>query len=116
MTGEPAPREPSQGSEELRRKWLLTLGLLTAGKMPVDEAKARVAAYASLLDDYPDEVFSRQNLKLAAGTFKWFPSFAELTDLLWETRESQAHQKRESDRIALKYSHLRALPAPEPGR
>lgn len=61
-------------------KWLVALGPLVAGNMPLDDARTRIAGYVSVIDA-PPMCFTRGTLKAASARFKWFPSVAELTEL-----------------------------------
>ena len=69
---------------ETAAKWLSTLGLLVAGRMATADARARLSAFGPLLADYPVRVFTMETLREAARRFKWFPSYAELAELLDE--------------------------------
>ncbi|QDO99094.1 hypothetical protein FNB15_18265 [Ferrovibrio terrae] len=71
-----APAEPAAV-----RKWLISLGALCAGRMPLDEAERRVAAYVALIEQ-PAGVFTKNSLARVAGAFQWFPAFAELKPAL----------------------------------
>lgn len=66
---------------EGKQEWLNSLGALVAGKMSLEEARARVEAYADLLD-YPAGVFSKATLRRAGEKFTWFPSYAEVNEML----------------------------------
>lgn len=61
--------------------WLAQVGILSAGKMSVDEAKARISAYVALLD-FPAVCYGPESLKRAGSKFKFFPSFAEVEEHL----------------------------------
>lgn len=61
--------------------WLTQLGILVAGNMPVADAKAKVAGYVADLD-FPALCFTDATRAAAAREFKWFPSFAELSEFL----------------------------------
>lgn len=75
---------PADG--DVVRKWLGDLGVLVAGAMGVDEARAKLAAYANLIaDDFPRAAFTRRTLATAGRRFKFFPSFSELSEFLDET-------------------------------
>ncbi len=68
---------------DVAKKWLASLGTLCAGAMPLDEAQTRVVAYATILcGQFAPHHFSQQSLERAAREFKFFPSFAELSELL----------------------------------
>lgn len=73
--------------DETVRQWLGDLGVLIASAMTVDEARAKLAAYTSLLtEDYPRAAFTRRTLATAGRRFKYFPTFGELCDFLDDTR------------------------------
>lgn len=55
--------------------------MLTAGKMSLDEAKARISAYSAMLE-FPEACYSPESLKRAGSKFKFFPSFAEVEEHL----------------------------------
>lgn len=91
-----APAEPAAV-----RKWLIALGALCAGRMPLDEAERRVAAYTELIDQ-PAGVFTKSSLARIAGQFTWFPGFAELKPPL----------DAEALRLRKEYQRLQRLLAP----
>jgi len=62
-------------------KWLTSLGVLCAGQTTASDAKTKIAAYAPLMD-YPASVLTKQTLQDAGRAFKWFPSFAEVSEFL----------------------------------
>lgn len=62
-------------------RWLNSLGILTAGRISAEDAELKVGAYASILD-FPSGCYTQHSLKRAAETFKFWPSMAELTELL----------------------------------
>lgn len=64
------------------RDWLKALGVLTAGNMSLAEVAAKVAANAALLSAYPAWAFSPGSLDAMAREFKFFPSYAELSESL----------------------------------
>lgn len=74
LENEPAP-------EKIKAKWLASLGTLCAGKATVSEIQSQLVAYASMID-HPETAFTKTTLDKAARNFKWFPSYAELTDFL----------------------------------
>lgn len=86
-------------------KWLASLGVLLAGRMSLDEAKVRVAAYTELLD-MPEYCFTKESLGNAAREFHWWPSFKELDDFL-------STQKPEIARTYWRLGRLRGLPTDE---
>lgn len=62
--------------------WLTKLGILCAGRMPVEDAKAKIMAYAPGLAPWSPLVFTRESVYWCAKQVKWFPSFGEVHDLL----------------------------------
>jgi hypothetical protein len=77
-------------------KWLGALGVLCAGQMTAADAKVKIAAYAPLLE-CPASVLTRRTLQDAGRSFKWFPSFAEVSTFLdchtWVMRKLAARLK-----------------------
>lgn len=65
------------------RKWLASLGLLCAGSTAAEDAKAKILAYAGLLE-FPGACYTKDSLRSAAERFKWLPSYAELHAFLSE--------------------------------
>ncbi|HXQ41622.1 MAG TPA: hypothetical protein VN821_10155 [Candidatus Udaeobacter sp.] len=80
---EAAERALAPASAETMGRWLASLGLLCAGAMAAQEARAKIGAYASLMD-YPPACFTKATLREAGRRFKWLPSYAELAALLDE--------------------------------
>lgn len=66
------------------RQWVGSLGVLTAsGAMGSGDAEAKLDSYPSMLAGrYPAVIFTRDALDRAARQFKFFPSYAELTERL----------------------------------
>jgi len=62
-------------------RWLASLGNLVAGQMSAQDVRDKLTAYAGNLD-YPAGLYTQDSLKAAGKRFKWFPSFAELTEFL----------------------------------
>jgi len=63
--------------------WLGDLANMTAGSVPLPDAKAKIASLASgLVEEYPPAAFTRQSLLTVARQCKFFPSYAELTSAL----------------------------------
>lgn len=62
-------------------QWLATLGVLCAGNMTADDAKTKIAAYRGLLHPVKG-VLTQATLDKAGRTFKWFPTYGEIADLL----------------------------------
>ena len=90
------------------RKWLNSLGTLVAGQMPLAEAKTRVGHYATLMD-FPNAVYTRETLKKAGERFKWFPSFAELSELLSGETQKLRDKAARAERLG------KCLPDPKNG-
>jgi hypothetical protein len=65
------------------RRWLLALGPLVAGSMPLAEVQTKLAGYVAVIDA-PAPCFTKRTLQAAALRFKWFPSVAELGELFAE--------------------------------
>lgn len=81
---------------KLIEKWLIHLGVLCAGQISTEDAKAKVMAYAELMDA-PASVLNKRTLADAGRAFKWFPSFAEVSEFLdgrtWVMRKLAARLK-----------------------
>lgn len=83
-----------QADEQTTAKWLTALGTMTAtGKMTVDDAKAKLLAFAKMLR-YPAGCFSRDSLDRAGRRFSWFPSYAEVAEFLDGERDRLATRRR----------------------
>jgi hypothetical protein len=83
------------GTPNTISEWLSQLGVLCGGpKMTIDEAKEKLAAYATGLN-YPTHCFSQKSLYAAARHFKWFPTFSEVCDFLeaWVKPARQMHER-----------------------
>lgn len=74
-----AALEPA--SPRLVGDWLARLGVLVAGNLSAADARIKIAAYAADLR-YPALCFTDQTRADAAKAFKFFPSFAELSEFL----------------------------------
>lgn len=66
------------------RNWLAALGnaVASSSSMSATDVEVKVSALLTLLEDYPDGVFTKATLKKVAQAFRFFPSFAELSGLL----------------------------------
>jgi hypothetical protein len=68
---------------DVAKKWLISLGTLCAGAMPLDEAQTRITAYSTVLcGQFAPHVFTQRSLERAARQFKFFPCCAELAEML----------------------------------
>jgi hypothetical protein len=64
-------------------EWLASLGLLTAGTMTAEDAKAKCVAYVSMIfEQFEAWAFTKVSLEAVARQCKWFPSYAELVEHL----------------------------------
>jgi hypothetical protein len=64
-------------------KWLVQLGMVTAGKdLTPAETRAKAMLYVNLLTEFPDGVFKTASLNRAVDNFKWFPTANELREFL----------------------------------
>ena len=91
------------------RQWLSDLGVLVAGSLSVEEARAKLAAYTSLIEgEYPRACFTKKMLAEAGRRFKWFPSFGEVVAYLDEVKGDL--------RVRLDRLHRIAKPMPSPRR
>lgn len=69
--------------QALVRKWLKALGALSAGALTPIEVDAKLDAMAPLLStEFGPEAFTRESLTRAARASKFFPSFAEVCEVL----------------------------------
>ena len=63
--------------------WLNDLNDLTAGSAPLADSKRKITALASaLFDEFPPGAFSRQSLLVVSRAYKFFPSYAEICEVL----------------------------------
>ena len=106
-----AERALAPASAEIMGKWLASLGLLCAGATSAAEARAKIGAYASLMD-YPPVCFTKATLREAGRRFKWLPCFAELTTFL---DEIAAPARALRDRLRA-IADAPLPPAPQPER
>lgn len=86
--------------------WLMQLGVLVAGSMSAQDAGLKISAYASLLDDLPVGVLTKQSLKSAGASFKFFPTFSEVNEFL---EIETANLKRYVQRLEVLASHRPAI-------
>lgn len=71
------------GNIEKVRDWLKALGALCAGSLALEEAEARIAAFAPLLSRaFAGWAFCDASLEAVARGCRWFPAYGELCDLL----------------------------------
>lgn len=89
---EPAPQATVE-------RWLSALGALVAGQMSAEDARTRIGAYAAMLA-YPRSAYTRSSLDAAARACKWFPSYAEVCQLL-DAEVAAAQRQRHLLRRAL---------------
>jgi hypothetical protein len=92
--------------------WLNDLNELTAGSKPLADSKPKIASLAAALgEEFPPGAFTRQSLLVVARANKFFPSYAEICELLspwWkdrrptpiaiETDQSSSVKQRELER------------------
>lgn len=74
--------------DQAKRDWLVKLGLLVAGTMTEADARVKSAALIDVID-HPSGCFTKHSLRRAAERFKFWPSFAELKELLDEELRRQ---------------------------
>ena len=90
--------------------WLVRLGIAAAGSLGQDEAQAKVQALAcDLCEEYPEGVFTDETRRKVARACKWFPSYAELAEIL----------DRQTKALKTRHGRLRVLaeePRSEPSR
>ncbi len=96
------PPRLQAAATDTKRKWLVSLGALCAGRMPLQEAEARVSLYADMLD-HPEGCFTRGTLQTIGAQFTWFPSFAEIKGAL----------DAERIRLGKEHARLQRLLAPQ---
>ena len=80
-------------------RWLLALGPLVAGNMPLEDARTRIAGYVSVIDA-PPMCFTKATLRNAASRFKWFPSVAELSTMFDEITAQTRDTRFRAGRVA----------------
>lgn len=78
--------------------WLATLGVLCAGNMTADDAKTKIAAYKGLLHPCRG-VLTQETLDKAGRTFKWFPTYGEVAELLASEEREIRHQLNRAKQI-----------------
>jgi hypothetical protein len=67
----------------LVRQWLKAVGAVAAGALTPMEVEAKLDALTPLLaSEYPPEAFTRDSLVRTARATKFFPSFAEVCEVL----------------------------------
>lgn len=71
----------SASRESDLRRWLTSLGTLVAANLTLEDARARVSAYTSLLAPVSGAL-TEDSLDRAGRKFKWFPSYAEIAEFL----------------------------------
>jgi hypothetical protein len=86
-------------SRDTVTRWLVALGPLVAGNMPLEDVRARVSGYVAVLEA-PPMCFTRNTLKNAAARFKWFPSVAELSTMFGEITAQARETKFQAARVA----------------
>ena len=93
------------------RAWLLALGNAVAASSGLTAAavEVKLSALLGLLDDYPAGTFSKAALRRAAKRFKFFPSFAELDDLLAEEAAELREKRKRLHTIATTRPGARAM-------
>lgn len=92
--------------------WLLSLSTLVAGRLSVEEIRLRISAYLPLLaEEFPnvEGYFTNQSLRHVARNSKWFPSYAELCDLL-----AAAHKDANPHLFAIAYDRPEGIPVEAP--
>lgn len=90
--------------------WLASLGTLCAGQMTAEDARVKVAAYVGMLD-FPAECYTRDTLREAAELFRFWPSYAELSQFMRGHLYEIRSQLAEMERIC---GHVDRLPPPPP--
>ena len=75
-------------------RWLSVLGTLCSGKDSLGDSKAKTAAYAYMLSEYPAFVFTKQTLDEVCRKNKWmtYTDVCEVLDTKIRERESIANR------------------------
>ncbi len=74
--------------------WLKKLGILTAGSLQQDDARAKVELYAGMLRaEFHPSAFCQRSLAEVASRCRFFPAYGELCGLLrdWERANRPVH-------------------------
>lgn len=65
------------------RKWVIALGVLTAGNMTRAEAEMKLRAYVPLLQDrFPPAAFTQASLEAVASQCRFFPAYGDVVTYL----------------------------------
>ena len=73
----------SRGHLHAVTSWLNDLNDITAGSKPLADSKPKIAALASILfEEFPPGAFTRQSLIVVGRSCKFFPSLAEICEVL----------------------------------
>jgi hypothetical protein len=85
-------------------EWLARLALLTDPRMSPDALEAKIGALAGqILTDFPVAVICDASFRIAARRMKFFPSYAELFEVLdefWRENKPKATGDEEQDETA----------------
>jgi hypothetical protein len=82
------------------RHWLDALAMGVRNPPSEEEIAMRVAAVTSMLSDLPVGVWTKDTLERAGRAFKFWPSVADLNDLLRPVADSLARRHRNAERVA----------------
>ena len=85
--------------DDLVKKWLVKLGILTAGNVGEQDAETKIKAYAFMLSS-PSKCYTAATLKTAARLFKFFPSYSEIAGFLDGECIDERNQLRRLKRIS----------------
>ncbi|WP_341893757.1 hypothetical protein [Ferrovibrio terrae] len=73
------PRRMAPAKPESIANWLASLGVLCAGKISVEDAKLKIAAYVSVLEgEFEAGCYTEGSLKRIYPQFTWFPAGGEI--------------------------------------
>lgn len=88
--------------EEAIADWLLQLVMLIGARLEADDLQTRIDALVGQLSgDFPADAFCNSSLRLAARKLKFFPSYAELCEVLDEFwREHKPDAVNDQDQVA----------------
>lgn len=84
-----APIRATAPAADVIADWLLRLEEAVGGNLPAEKLRGRINMILFALGDLPDYCWTDQTLILAARRFKFFPSVAELDEVLRPIKEAR---------------------------
>ena len=89
--------------QAVTRDWLKALGTLVAGSLPANESRAKLNLLAPMLaEEFPAGAFTPPSLAAVARQCKFFPSYAEICEVLspWWKEHRPPHRAIAADQNA----------------